>query len=134
MSEILTGVNPWDVFFNYGEIDLQDEVAYDLYELLLQPKRSMFYFRDGSGGVTDFENYPSGIQLLLMKFEIALAISKRNNYVSNGDFNLRDRRVATSQEYITIDYDDKGNIDVGVLYFLYSNYQSPKSTNFLLKG
>lgn len=133
MSEILKGVSPWDMFFNYGKIALEDEVTYDLYELLLQPKRSMYYFRDGSGGITDFENYPSGIQLLLMKFETASAIAKRNDYVSNGDLGLRDRRAATSQEYISVEYDSNGNINLGVLFFLYNDYQSPKSTNFLLK-
>lgn len=134
MSEILDGVSPWDMFFNYGKINLEDEVVYDLYELLLQPKRSMYYFRDGSGGVTDYENYPSGIQLLLMKFSIASAIAKRNNYVSNGELKTRDRRAAVSQDFITIEYDKNGNVNVGVVFFLFANYQNPKSTNFLLKN
>ena len=134
MSEILNGVSPWDIFFNYGKINIEDEVTYDLYELLLQSKRSQYYFREGGGGVSDFENYPSGIQLLLMKFSIASAIAKRNNYVSNGEQKTRDRRAAVSQDYITIEYDTDGNVNVGVTFFLYDNYQSPKTTNFLLKN
>ena len=134
MSEILNGVSPWDMFFSYGKIDLESEVVYDLYEVLLQPQRSLFYFRDGSGGVTEFENYPSGINLILMKFQAASAIAKRNDYVSNGERSLRDRRAATSQEFITLEYDSNGNIDLGVKFFLYNDYQSPKSANFLLKN
>jgi hypothetical protein len=134
MSEILNGVSPWDMFFYYGKIDLESEVVYDLYELLLQPKRSMFYFRDGAGGITEFENYPSGIQLLLMKFQAASAIANRNECVSNGDLSLRDRRVATSQEFIDVDFDTDGNVTIGVRFFLYADYQSPKSANLLLKN
>lgn len=132
MAELLSSKSAWEAFFYYGEIDQEDESLYDLHELLLQQKRSLFYFRRAGGGVSEYENVPSSIMLSLAKAEIANAIAYRNSYVSDGSDGLRDRRIAVSQEYIDIKQVDLGEINVEIYYFLYKDFQDPKANSFKL--
>lgn len=129
---IPTELPAWDQFFFYGKGDLHEESVYDLNELLFQPKRSLFYNRRASAGVSEYENNPNGIGLqVFARFEIANAVAYRNSQVSDGSDNLPDRRIAVSQNSIGFEAKD-GNLDVRVLYFLYSDYEVPKSNSFPL--
>lgn len=122
----------WDTFFFYGKGDLDYEAEYDLYELLIQAKRSLFYYRNGSAGVSEYENNPNGIALqVFARFEIANAIAYRNTIISNGSIGGKDRRIAVSQN--SIGFENKnGELDVQVVYFLYADYETPKSNSFPL--
>lgn len=133
MNELTDGISPWDIFFYYGKGDLDTETVSDLYELLLQPKRSLFYFRR-FGGVTGFENYPLALEYTaLMKYEIVNAVAYRNGYISNGQRESIDRRVATSQEFIDIENNKDGESDVKMNYFMFADVQNPRGGNFKLR-
>lgn len=118
----------WDVFFYRGETnDLDLECRHDLFELLLQKSRSLFYYRRGSAGVSNYENNPNAIQLqVLCRFDIASAVSYRNSLVSDGSDSNPDRRIAVSQNSIGFQQVDE-NLTVDVYYFLYANYEEIKN-------
>ncbi len=127
----------WDIFFQYGEksksdMDILDmECRTDLYELLIQNKRSLFYYRSGSAGVSEYENNPNGIGLqIFARFDIAEAVSYRNQLVSNGENGSVDRRIAVSQNSVGFEQPQADELNVLVLYFLYANYEEPKSNSF----
>lgn len=122
----------WDQFFYYGKNDIYTETVYDLYELFLQPKRSLYYNRSASGGVPDYENSPNGTSLqVLARFDIANAVAYRNLNVVDGTNGQKDRRVAVSQN--SISFESKfSNLDVSVLYFLYSDFETPRANTFPL--
>lgn len=122
----------WDNFFYYGQGDIDTESRFDLYQLLLQPKRSLYYNRRESGGVSEYENRPNTIELQVFgRFEIANAVAYRNTLVTDGSNGTIDRRIAVSQN--SIGFNAKGNnLDVSVLYFLYTDFETPKTTNFPL--
>jgi hypothetical protein len=106
-----------DNFFYYGNGDLKDEIEYDLMVGLLQPKKKLFYFRSEGAGVSEYENYPDGLMLQIsLRYTITDWISRRNTIVSNGQNNLPDRRVAISQNIISIESQGKGSINVSVMY------------------
>lgn len=128
----------WDTFFYYGgeksksDISVLDtECRTDLYELLLQNKRSLFYYRSGSAGVSEYENNPNGIGLqIFARFDIAEAVSYRNQLVSNGEGDSVDRRIAVSQNSVGFEQPQSDELNVLVLYFLYAKYDEPKSDSF----
>lgn len=122
----------WDMFFLYGNNTIEDECLFDLYQLLMQPKRSLYYNRQESAGISEYENRPNGIDLqIFARFEIANAVAYRNMMVTDGSNNMKDRRIAISQN--SIGFESKGSeLNINVLYFLYENYESPKSNTFPL--
>ena len=125
-------ISNWDAFFWYGQISSEEQAYFDLLELLIQQKRSFFYYRRGSAGVSEYENNPNGFALqILARFEIANAVAYRNSRVVDGSGGTVDRRIAVSQNAIGFDQDG-GNLNVQVLYFLYDNYEEPKSNSFPL--
>ena len=127
-------MNYWDTFFYYGQGDLYEESIYDLYEVLLQPKRSFYYYRKGAAGINEYENNPNGLSLqILARFEIASTIAYRNTLVSNGENSSTDRRIVVSQNAISFQVKDS-DLNVHIDWFLYKDYQYPKSANFLIKG
>lgn len=129
---IPTEIPAWDQFFFYGKGDLHDEAVYDLNELLFQPKRSLFYNRRASAGVTEYENNPNGIGLqVFARYEIANAVAYRNSQVSDGSDGLPDRRIAVSQTSIGFEQ-SRENLDIRILYFLYSDYEEPRANSFPL--
>ena len=124
--------NSWDIFFFYGKNDLTLESQYDLYEMLLQPKRSLYFFRRGSAGVSEYVNNPNGIELqVFARFEIANTIAYRNTIVSRGEDGTIDRRIAVSQTSIGFE-SKKDELDIKILYFLFEDYETPKSNSFPL--
>jgi hypothetical protein len=123
----------WDLFFYYGETrDLELECRFDLFELLLQNKRSLFYSRRLAAGLDQYENNPNTVKLqVLGKYEIASAVAYRNSLVSDGTTGHPDRRIAVSQNSIGIKQKrDETNIEI--FYFLFSDYETPRSNSFEL--
>ena len=121
--------NP-DVFFYYGQNDLQLECESDLLSLAIQENRSLYYNRQEAGGVSDKEGNPEGFMMQIMtRFALAQAVSYRNSQVTNGSDNTKDRRIAISQNSIGLTKNKSGKVDVEALYFLYSNYTKPKTLN-----
>ena len=104
----------FDNFFYYGLGNLDDEIKSDLFQLLMQPQRSLFYSRDrNSAGVTKYENWPQSVNMeIAMRFDIVRAIGLRNLDVSANNPN---RQVASSQSEIIINQ-RRGEVDVTVLY------------------
>ena len=129
MSDIIdnTKITDFDVFFYYGQNDLELETKSDLLVNLLQTKRSLFYDRYyDSAGIDDYENYPEGLTLRInLPFDIVDSVAKRNQIVTNGEDGYKDRRVALSQSTILID--TKDGVKVTVLYIPLANYNQSES-------
>ena len=133
MVSIFENTSPWDTFFYYGKGELENEIQYDIFEFLMQMKRTYFYFRNGSGGIPQYENMPSSLLFFIAKYEIASALAYRNTYVSNGSDGSKDRRVAVSQSGVEMSQKDKGEIDIEIKYFMYDKYQNPNINSFPLR-
>ena len=117
----------WDQFFYYGYGAVEDENAFELQELVLQPDKSLFYFR--SYGVDHKYNYPvASFNQILIAYSIASAIAQRNQEVSDGSTN-QDRRIAASQQSIVVTDGQNGERDIKVYYFNYANYQAVQTIN-----
>jgi hypothetical protein len=112
-----------DNFFYYSENDVKEQSKSELLRLCLQSKRRLFFNRDEGAGISDKENYPNTLSLQIdLRFQIASSISDYNQEVSNGEGESIDRRIAVSQN--SIDFRKiNGDLDVNVLYFLYSDYE-----------
>jgi len=124
-----------DNFFYYGLGDLVTENAADLWVLLFQNKNGLFYNRAEGGGISEFENAPLAFSTqILLKFNVASAVARRNQIVANGQSNMPDRRIAVSQTSINIQQNDNGEMDVNVLYFNYFDFKTPSSLLFPLRG
>lgn len=118
----------WDLFFNYGDNDLDLELESDAMMLVVQPARTLFYNNLESGGVS--ENYPNGLSLqVLLRYNIASAFAFRNRVVVDGSNNTKDRRLAVSQNSISFNSNQSGELDVTVLYIPYYNFDAYKSIN-----
>lgn len=107
----------FDVFYFHGEGDLGTEIASDIQQLVIQPNRSLFYNRNNdSAGVDEYENVPNTlVQQILIPYNVALAISKRNTYVGDGTGNTKDRRVVVSQNTVKFE-SNQGELDISVFY------------------
>ena len=130
-------MNPFDIdyTFYYGTSDINEETQHDLMQLLVQPKRQLFYSRSEGAGVVEKSNYPNAISLQIgLRYDIANAIASRNQQVTNGANGTRDRRVASSQFAIEFNQDDSGNMDVVVNYFMYSDFNTPKNVSLPVGG
>ena len=126
----------FDLFFYYGQNDLEIETKSDLLALLLQPKRSLFYSRSlDAAGVKSYENIPDGLNLRInLPYDIVNAVAKRNQFVSSGENGAKDRRVAVSQNTIRLQGDNQGNIDVSVLYIPLADFRQSQSLQVGLQG
>lgn len=116
----------FDLFFYYGQNDLDIETKHDVMSNLMQPKRSLFYDRAlDSAGISDYENVPEGLIMRInLPYAIVNSLAHRNQFVSNGENGNRDRRIAVSQSEIIIDFDSqKGNVDVSVYYYPLANFK-----------
>lgn len=136
MADIMSNnvLQDFDIFFYYGHNELEIETKSDLLANLLQPKRSLFYNRSlDSAGIQDYENQPDGLTLRVnLPYDVVISLSKRNQYVSNGENGSRDRRVALSQSTVRIESDKKdiqrkGNINVTVLYIPLADFKQTES-------
>jgi len=123
-------------FFYWGLEDLPTEINDDVQWGLIQPKRSMFYNRGYGAGLAEFENAPIGLQsMVLIKYEAAKFMAVRNSVVTNGSSGYPERRVATSQDIITVDVDGNGQapgLNVNVPFIMLTNMK--KSRGFANLG
>ena len=132
MADTLQELANWDIFFYYGLSDLDLESRFDLFQILIEEKRSLYYNRQESAGITEYENNPNSLNLQInAKYDIASAIAYRNTIVTTGANNTTDRRIAISQNSIGFEVTGE-NLDIKVLYFLYADYEQPKSNSFPL--
>jgi hypothetical protein len=117
MSEII------DKFFFYGKLDLDTEVNNDLLQGIIQPKRTMFYFREEGCGASDYENSPLTYNnIVLLKYEIVNWFAFRNSYISKASDNLPERRALTSQNIIDFEIDSQnGEANLYVYYIPLTN-------------
>jgi len=116
----------WDYFFYYDNINVPAINKNDMFQILLQPAKSMYYNR--SYGVETHLNFPqAGFNQLLLAYSIANAISKRNLSVTDGSNGFQDRRVAVSQSFIQVEDGAVGERNLNVYYFNYQNYKTPDS-------
>jgi hypothetical protein len=103
----------WDYFFYRGEnlLLLEEENQFDILQGVVQPQKSLSYFRREGAGIQELENYPNGfIMLLLTRYNIVKWSAFRNSYVIS---NNRERQIALSQDQIYIEQENSEiNIDV----------------------
>jgi hypothetical protein len=117
-----------DYFFYYGKVDVADECLSDLYQIVFQASRSLYFYRNFGAGISDYENYPNALMLQIMiPYSIAEAVSERNGRVSDGSNGTVDRRIALSQDSIEV-IQEGMNITVNVQYFLYMDYSTSTIT------
>lgn len=130
MEESLEVLKDFDIFFYYGQNDLLTEIKSDVMANIMQGKRSLFFNRHlDSSGIQEYENAP--ISLLLqtkIPYDIVNSIALRNQYVSNGEGDLPDRRVAITQNNIKLNSDKKGSLDVVVYYTPLATYAEEKAS------
>lgn len=134
MSDSIQAYSSSDFFFYYGQGDLLEESKHDLWELLIQPRKSFFYNRQEGGGVSDYENYPNAISLQVgLRLSIASAVAYRNSLVTD-NFTGKDRRIAVSQNYIYFSSDGLGQLDIEIQFFMYSDYKNRQKINTSIGG
>lgn len=123
-------LSDFDMFFYYGQNDLDLETRHDVMLNLMQPKRSLLGNRSlDAAGVSDYENTPSGISLRInLPYDIVKSLSKRNQHVSNGENGTKDRRIAVSQSTVLIKQDTQGNVDVTVQYIPLANFKQTEAS------
>lgn len=125
----------FDVFFYYGYNKLEIETRSDIYQNILQPKRSLYYGRnEDSAGAPSYENQPNGLTLQInLPYDIVMSLAKRNQRVSNGDGDYPDRRVAVSQSTIRAEAEGS-SVRVSVLYIPLANYRQTDVVSTLLNA
>lgn len=124
-SSLLKQLASMDYFFYYGMNDFRDECKSELLQIIIQPKKSMFFFRNNGAGVKSCENFPSGLLMQLgITYGIANSVAVRNTYTTDGANGYPDRRIAVSQGSIEYEQDNSGNIDIRVYYYLYADLSS----------
>lgn len=106
-----------DLFFFYGDNELQDEISSDLQQLINQPSRSLFYNRSNdAAGIDQYENVPNVLaQTILIPYTIVDAISRRNTYVGDGQNGTRDRRIVASQSTVKVE-SEGSQMNISVFY------------------
>ena len=114
----------WDTFFYYGQGTVEDENQQDILMLVKQPLKSLFY--DRQFGCDTKYNFPmSAISQALVAYSVANAIAIRNQNVSDGTNGTYDRRVAASQNAITVDDGKNGERNITILYINYADTSKP---------
>jgi hypothetical protein len=115
----------FDNFFYYGFNNLEIETKSDIFQNLMQSKRSLFYDRAyDSAGIPQYENRPNSLVIHInLPYDIVVSLAKRNQYVSDGSIEGKpDRRIALSQSTIKIEIaNDK--VNVNVLYIPLADYR-----------
>lgn len=135
MNTDIDELKDFDLFFYYGQNELETETKSDVMANLMQPKRSLFYNRAlDSAGIGEYENVPNGLSLRVnMPYDIVNSLSKRNQFVSNGENGSKDRRVAISQSTIRIE-SEKDNVKVSALYIPLSDFKQSESLSIKLNA
>jgi hypothetical protein len=124
-----TELSDINIFFYYGQSDLDLETEHDIFLGINQPPESMFYNRSESAKVELYENYPNTILLQIgIKYDIMNWIMYRNSNVSDGTEGTLDRRVAASQEYMALEQEES-NLNIDIFFIPLANYWEMKSIN-----
>lgn len=132
MDYELEQLSDFDLFFYYGEkgSDLSLETQSDLYQGLIQPKRSLFYNRQASAGLVEKENFPNSVVLaILSRYDVTVWNAYRNTQVSDGTEGKPDRRISISQSSIEIFKNENGEFDIKINYIPFMNYQQFNSVS-----
>jgi hypothetical protein len=109
---------PWDTFFYHGE-ELDDDIRNDIIIGVVQSKRSFFFNRQDSAGVSSKENFPDSLSTFIgIQYAVAKWVGYRNSYVSDQD---PDQRVATSQFAITTESNKQGKLSVKIPYISFKD-------------
>lgn len=120
----------WDLFFYYEEADLLETIQQDIINGVVTKQNKLFYNRQDSAGVNDYENYPIGLSVTIgLRYEIVKWIAYRNTYIGDGLNSSKERRLVTSQNKIEIE-NNNNNIDINILYISFFNYNNLESINF----
>jgi hypothetical protein len=123
-----------DAFFFYEDLPLDHSTEHDVAVGVMQPKRTLYYDREDSAGISEYENLPSGIYTeIVVKYDIASWVSRRNQFVGNGEDGTADRRIATSQSVITVERRG-GEIDVNIVFASFADIQTPTRLTAPLGG
>lgn len=133
----MNALKDFDIFFYYGQNELSLETKSDVFANLMQPKRSLFYNRSlDSAGLDEYENNPFGLNIRInLPYDIVTSLSKRNQFVSNGEDGFRDRRVALSQSTIRVELNPTtGNTSVTVLYIPLADFKQAENIQFRIGG
>jgi hypothetical protein len=118
----------WDYFFYRGQLPLPDENEFDMRQGLKQPLRSLSYFRSEGAGVQEAEGNPNALTLnILLRYNISKWVAYRNQYVTNGNLNTIDRRIAVSQNNISFSLRG-GELDISVFYIPFADFTKPQTT------
>ena len=126
-------LSDFDIFFFYGDNDLQTEIESDLLAGFIQPVRSMFYNRqDGAGVIENAPNTPS--QSIYRSYEFVNWASWRNTKVGDGTNGTKERRAAVSQEHIKYSRDNRGNLDAEILYIPFFNFRKGQLLSIPITG
>lgn len=124
MSDSISKYKNSDSFFYYKTNSLEEQAKADLIRICLQRKRKMFYNRSEGCDIDDKENYPNTLSLQVdIRYSIASAIARYNQFVSDGEGNSIDRRIAVSQNSISFLRKDLDTLCVSILYYLYSTFE-----------
>lgn len=124
-----------DAFFFYEDLEVSHATQHDIAAGVMQPSRSLFYDREDSVGLEVHENVPISLfSEILMKYEIARWVARRNALVSTGDDGEIDRRVAVSQESIDIESNKAGEVDVRVLFISFADLNQTGQVSIPLGG
>lgn len=124
-----TELSDINIFFYYGQSELDLETEHDIFLGICQPPESMFYNRSDSAKVELYENYPNTILLQVgIRYDILNWIMYRNSNVSDGTEGTLDRRVASSQEYMNLEQEGS-NLNIDIFFIPLSNYWEIKSIN-----
>lgn len=102
----------WDTFLNYGSLDPIEETRFDMLCALEQSPASLFYARQESCNMADYENQPHSF---FMEIGIRFSIM---NWLTYRDMNLQNdsKRIALSQKTILIKKQgDQLNIDIAFI-------------------
>jgi hypothetical protein len=125
-----SNLSDFDIFFFYGEPggDLDMEIQADILSGLTQPARQMFYNNNDGAGIVEKENNPISLVLQIgLRVNIVNWVSFRNTEVTDGTNGTPDRRVAISQNSISIDSDDTGNLQIMATYLAFKDSKKPKT-------
>lgn len=127
-------MSSWDLFFYYGQSDVDLEIQSDLMLLSIQPPRSLLYNNLESGGIAAYENYPNDINLQVhLRFSITDAVARKNRFIADGTDGYPERRIAVSQNSIRFT-PLRGELDIEIFYIPYYNYNAYSSIRPALIG
>ena len=134
MEYSIDELSSWDIFFYYGQNDINLEMQSDLMLLALQSDRSLYYDRRESGGVAGYENHPNDLNLQVnIRYNIANAVAWKNGISASGIDGMPDRRIALSQNGISFSKFG-GELNVALLFIPYSNFNNYKIINVPMAG